>query len=117
MVGFGSIGKRHANNLLKFSNMKVIICTSKKHSTYFKKKFKIVNSLTKGIEERPDFAIITNVTNAHVDTAIKYQLEMKEQLAKLESEFLKNTTSTYYKINNQILNKYILTATPNPFLY
>ena len=28
-----------------------------------------------------------------VDTAIKYQLEMKEQLAKLESEFLKNTTS------------------------
>ena len=28
-----------------------------------------------------------------VDTAIKYQLEMKEELAKLESEFLKNTTS------------------------
>ena len=28
-----------------------------------------------------------------VDTAIKYQLEMKEELAKLESEFLKNTSS------------------------
>ena len=28
-----------------------------------------------------------------VDTAIKYQLEMKEDLAKLETEFLKNTTS------------------------
>ena len=28
-----------------------------------------------------------------VDTAIKYQLEMKEEIAKLESEFLKNTTS------------------------
>jgi hypothetical protein len=28
-----------------------------------------------------------------VDTAIKYQLEMKKELAKLESEFLKNTTS------------------------
>ena len=28
-----------------------------------------------------------------VDTAIKYQLEMKEQLAKLELEFLKNTSS------------------------
>ena len=28
-----------------------------------------------------------------VDTAIKYQLEMKDQLAKLESDFLKNTTS------------------------
>ena len=28
-----------------------------------------------------------------VDTAIKFQLEMKDQLAKLESEFLQNTTS------------------------
>ena len=28
-----------------------------------------------------------------VDSAIKYQLKMKENLAKLESEFLKNTTS------------------------
>ena len=28
-----------------------------------------------------------------VNTAIKYQLEMKEELAKLESDFLKNTTS------------------------
>tara|TARA_B100000927_G_scaffold180326_1_gene145255 strand:+ start:141 stop:665 length:525 start_codon:yes stop_codon:yes gene_type:complete len=28
-----------------------------------------------------------------VDSAIKYQLQMKEKLAKLESEFLKNTTS------------------------
>ena len=28
-----------------------------------------------------------------VDTAIKYQFKMKEELAKLESEFLKNTTS------------------------
>ena len=71
VVGFGSIGKRHADNLLKFSKMKVIICTNQKCSPYLKKKFKIVNSLKKGIEEKPDFAIIANVTNAHVDTAIK----------------------------------------------
>ena len=34
-----------------------------------------------------------DVSKFDVDTAIKYQLEMKEELAKLESEFLKNTKS------------------------
>ncbi|MFL2524701.1 MAG: hypothetical protein ACJ0RI_03340 [Candidatus Neomarinimicrobiota bacterium] len=34
-----------------------------------------------------------DVSKFDVNTAIKYQLEMKEELAKLESEFLKNTTS------------------------
>ena len=34
-----------------------------------------------------------DVSKFDVDTAIKYQLEMKKELAKLESEFLKNTTS------------------------
>jgi hypothetical protein len=34
-----------------------------------------------------------DVSKFDIDTAIKYQLEMKEELAKLESEFLKNTTS------------------------
>ena len=34
-----------------------------------------------------------DVSKFDVDTAIKHQLEMKEELAKLESEFLKSTTS------------------------
>jgi len=34
-----------------------------------------------------------DVSKFDVDTAIKYQLEMKEEIAKLESQFLKNTTS------------------------
>ena len=71
VVGFGSIGKRHANNLLKFSNMKVIICTSQIPSIDVQRKFKIVNSIENGIKEKPDFAIIANVTNLHVDTSIK----------------------------------------------
>jgi len=71
VVGFGSIGKRHANNLLKIPNMEVIICTNQKDSPYFKRKFKIVNSIAQGIEEKPDFAIIANVTSEHINTAIK----------------------------------------------
>lgn len=34
-----------------------------------------------------------DVSKFDVDIAIKYQLEMKEEIAKLESQFLKNTTS------------------------
>tara|TARA_B000000557_G_scaffold259718_1_gene255994 strand:+ start:1013 stop:1537 length:525 start_codon:yes stop_codon:yes gene_type:complete len=34
-----------------------------------------------------------DASNFDVDSAIKHQLKMKEELAKLESEFLKNTTS------------------------
>ena len=34
-----------------------------------------------------------DVSNFDVETAIKYQLEMKKKVAKLESEFLKNTSS------------------------
>jgi hypothetical protein len=34
-----------------------------------------------------------DVSNFDVDTAIEYQLEMKKEMAKLESEFLKNTSS------------------------
>jgi predicted dehydrogenase len=70
-VGFGSIGKRHANNLLKIPKMEVIICTSQKYNANITKKFKIVDSLTQGIEEEPDFAIIANVTSMHIETAIK----------------------------------------------
>ena len=31
IVGYGSIGKRHVNNLLKESNFKIIICTKQKN--------------------------------------------------------------------------------------
>ena len=34
-----------------------------------------------------------DISKFDVDTAIKYQLEMKKEMAKLESEFLKNTSS------------------------
>jgi predicted dehydrogenase len=71
VVGFGAIGKRHGNNLLKIPNMEVIICTNQKDNINLKRKFKIVNTIKRGIEEKPDFAIIANVTSEHINTAIK----------------------------------------------
>ena len=71
-MGFGSIGHRHVNNLLKYPDMEVIICTNKKSiSTEIQKSCKIVKSLEYGIKETPDIAFITNVTSEHVSTAIK----------------------------------------------
>tara|TARA_B110000438_G_scaffold291389_1_gene328273 strand:- start:4024 stop:5007 length:984 start_codon:yes stop_codon:yes gene_type:complete len=72
VVGFGSIGHRHVNNLSQYPNMEIIICTKKKSvSVEIEKKCKIVKSLKDGIKEKPDIAFITNVTSEHVSTAIK----------------------------------------------
>ena len=72
VVGFGSIGKRHINNLLKYPNVELIICTRKNSiNLETRKNFKIVQSIEQGINENPDIAFITNVTSAHVSTAIK----------------------------------------------
>lgn len=70
VVGYGSIGKRHVENLLKYSKVEIIICTKRK-DLIFKKRCKVVDSLKKGIDEKPDVAFITNVTNLHVPTAIE----------------------------------------------
>ena len=72
VVGFGSIGKRHINNLLKYPNVELIICTRKNSiNLETRKNFKIVQSIEQGINENPDIAFITNVTSVHVSTAIK----------------------------------------------
>lgn len=72
VVGYGSIGKRHVNNLMKFKNMKILICTRNKEANQLKKYgIKIFKSLTESLRERPDIGIICNETSLHVKTAIK----------------------------------------------
>tara|TARA_B100000029_G_scaffold93926_1_gene84055 strand:- start:9487 stop:10470 length:984 start_codon:yes stop_codon:yes gene_type:complete len=72
VIGFGSIGHRYVNNLLKYPDMQVIIYSKKKIiSTEIEKSCKIVKSLEDGIKESPDLGFITNVTSEHVSTAIK----------------------------------------------
>ena len=72
VVGFGSIGNRHINNLLKYHDVELIICSSKNSINLESKNFfKTVQSIEQGINEKPDIALITNVTSAHISTAIK----------------------------------------------
>ena len=72
VVGYGSIGKRHIDNLLKINDCSVIICTKRKDiDNKIKEKCKIVESIERGIIEKPDVSFITNVTNNHISSAIK----------------------------------------------
>ena len=69
VVGYGSIGKRHVQNLLKISGLEIIICTKQKINKP-SKKIKLFKSLKDCIKEEPDIGIIANESNLHIQTAI-----------------------------------------------
>ena len=72
VVGYGSIGKRHVDNLLLISNIEIIICTHRNNiDNNLKNKCKFFESLDDCIHEKPVAAIISNVTSLHVQTALK----------------------------------------------
>ncbi len=79
IVGFGSIGKRHVNNLLRSTNSNLIIFSKRQkiqNSDFFnfkqtKNRIKITTDFKKCLEENPDLAFITNETSLHVKYAIK----------------------------------------------
>jgi len=71
VVGYGSIGKRHIENLSKLKNMEIIVCTKRKNDKFLKqKKCKIYASINDCLKEKPTFGIITNETHFHIKSAI-----------------------------------------------
>ena len=71
VVGYGSIGKRHVDNLLSISGIEVIVCTKQKQIRKLKKHCKVYKKLIDAINEQPEAAIIANNSNEHVTTASK----------------------------------------------
>lgn len=71
VVGYGSVGKRHVENLFKIPNIKIIILT-KQEIEKKSSKIKIFNSVNECIKEKPDAAIISNETSNHISYAIKF---------------------------------------------
>jgi len=69
VVGYGSIGKRHVKNLELHKDIHVVILTKQKIKN--RKKTIFYNSLHTCINEKPDAAIISNVTSKHIEIAIK----------------------------------------------
>ena len=73
ICGLGSIGKRHANNLLALKKKNLIFFRERNldlNDQNLKKK-KSFKSLTKALNENPDVAFICNTTSKHINTAIK----------------------------------------------
>ena len=79
IVGFGSIGRRHTNNILKITNSKIVIFTqrtnisTKEFYNYNsnKKRILINPDFNSCIKESPSVAFITNETSFHTKYAIK----------------------------------------------
>jgi len=73
IIGLGSIGQRHAKNLLKLGYKNLIFCSKKKnlHKVYKFKKIKIFKKLDQALKQNPDIALICNSTNIHCKTAIR----------------------------------------------
>jgi len=71
VIGYGSIGKTHVQNLLSIPNTQLIICTKQKIKNPSPKKIKIIRSISECLKEKPDVGLITNVSSLHVPIAIK----------------------------------------------
>ncbi len=72
IIGYGSIGRRHIENLSKLPHMDIIVCTKRKIDNFLKKNnCNIISSIDVSLKEFPDFAIVCNETHLHISTATK----------------------------------------------
>lgn len=71
VIGLGSIGKRHATNLLKCGYKNLIFCTKNKNLPHKLSKIKCFRNLDLALNENPQVAFICNETELHCKTAIK----------------------------------------------
>ena len=71
VVGNGSIGKRHVQNLLSISNYNIIISTKqRKPKSLNKKRCIFVKSLNEGLQHNPSIGFVTNVSSEHIKTSL-----------------------------------------------
>ena len=103
VVGYGSIGKRHVDNLLKYFNTEIIICTKRK-DLKVNKKCKVVKTIELGIKENPNVAFVTNVTSIHINTAIKLA---KAGIDIFIEKPLSNSMKDIHKLSKIVKNKKI----------
>ena len=71
IVGYGSIGKRHSENISKFKNIQCFVVTNRKGVKVPSKNFQKFNSLDKCLKLKPDIGFVTNESSIHIKTAIK----------------------------------------------
>lgn len=70
MVGYGSIGKRHIENLTKFGGIEILVITNRNIDHFLKKhKCRVFKTVKDSLQEKPDFAIISNITSLHMKSS------------------------------------------------
>ena len=107
VVGYGSIGKRHVNNLLKIPNIEIIIYTHRSDiDNEIKNKCKIFKSLNDCIDEKPVASIISNVTSLHIETALKLA---SAGLHLFIEKPLSNNLENIEKLSNIVYDKKLIT--------
>jgi predicted dehydrogenase len=107
VVGFGSIGKRHVNNLLSIPNIEIIICTNRNNvDDKLKNTCKFFESLNDCINEKPVAAIISNVTSLHIQTALKLA---SAGLHLFIEKPLSNNLENIEKLSNIVCDKKLIT--------
>jgi predicted dehydrogenase len=71
VVGYGSVGKRHIQNLSELPGMTITVFTHRKNDSFLKqKKCIIFRNLQDCVSKTYDFAIIANESNLHIETAL-----------------------------------------------
>jgi predicted dehydrogenase len=106
VVGYGSIGSRHVKNLLAIPNMEVIICTKRKGIEKIEKKCQIFKTLNEALKQNPDFAIIANVSNLHIPTAIQIA---KKGIDIFIEKPLSNSTKGIKELEDLVRKKKLIT--------
>jgi predicted dehydrogenase len=93
VIGYGSIGKRHVENLVSYKNYDVIIVTKQKDIPKMRR-VKIFDNLDDAINEKPKIALITNETRFHIQVATKLaKNEINLFIEKPLSDSLKGITT------------------------
>jgi len=106
VVGYGSIGQRHVNNLLAYPNMEILILTKRKKIQPRNKRCKIYHSIQECIEVKPDFAVICNETRYHLDTALKLA---QNNIHLFIEKPLSNSTNKIQNLLDTVENKHLIT--------
>lgn len=106
VVGYGSIGKRHVSNLLKISNIEVIVYTRQKNLQQLKGKCIVYDNLKDCLMHKPNAAIIANNTNEHIKIALKLA---KHGIHLFIEKPLSNSLSGIQKLLEFVENKKMIT--------
>ena len=105
VVGYGSIGKRHVNNILSLGH-EVIVFTKKKQIELPNAKIRICNTLNDCLQYDPKVAVIANVTSNHIPIAIKLA---KRNIDLFIEKPLSNNSNNIKKLQRIIRQKKLIT--------